>query len=35
MPVVTFGTTGGENWTGNFGATAFANTAPAGFGNWG
>jgi hypothetical protein len=35
MPVVAFGASaGGDSYTVNFGATAFANAAPAGFSNW-
>jgi hypothetical protein len=35
LPVVGFGAgAGGESYTANFGATAFANAAPSGFGNW-
>ena len=28
------GTASGDNFTGNFGATSYANAAPSGFGNW-
>jgi hypothetical protein len=35
-PAVGFGSAGAVNsaWTGNFGASAYANSAPSGFGNW-
>jgi len=34
MPAVFFSSTAGTQYTINFGATAYANAAPAGFGNW-
>jgi len=33
-PAIVFNSWVGDNGTGNFGATAFANAAPSGFGNW-
>jgi len=33
-PAIAFNSWVGDNGTGNFGATAFANAAPSGFGNW-